>query len=253
MAVSGRPFLLNYTLNECDMRTLAFLVTLLLSGAAMAQTTINVDDTAKFTNSIVYLNSSNGVPFVLAKYARIVEGSIFIPESLSPAQVFLKGNAKAYNNVSARLNILDRDLNYYDDVKKMELVASNNIAEVRFMDPLTNSVRVFTKSIPDCIGATPGWHELLEKGKLTLYREIVKTISENKPYGSATTEQRVITSFNYWVQVGEACRKVKSISELTDLILKSDPGFSARLPQRKLSDRKEDDWLEVVRIYNASH
>lgn len=235
------------------MKTLALLMLFGMTGTATAQTTINVDDTAKFTNSIVYLNATNGVPFVTAKFARIVEGSVFVPENLSPAQIFLKGNTKAFSNVSARLNILDRDLNYYDDVKKMELVASSNISEVRFKDPVSSTVRIFTKSIPNCVGASPGWHELLETGKLSLYREIVKSIAESKPYGSATTEQRVVTSYHYWVQVGDACRKVKSISELTDLILKSDPGFTARLPQRKLSDRKEDDWLEVVRLYNTTH
>jgi hypothetical protein len=46
---------------------------------------------------------------------------------------------------------------------------------------------------------------------------------------------------------------VKKITELTDLILKSDPGFTAQLPQRKLSDKKEEDWIEVVRTYNATH
>jgi hypothetical protein len=165
----------------------------------------------------------------------------------------MKGNAKAMGNVSARLNIMDRDLNFYDDKKNMEMVASNDITEVRFKDPLTNNIRIYTKSIPNCVGANPGWHEVLETGKLTLYKEIIKTITENKPYGSATTEQTILTTYRYWVQTGDACRQVKKITELTDLILKSDPGFNAQLPQRKLSDKKEEDWIEVVRTYNATH
>lgn len=235
------------------MRNILFVTSLVVALNASAQTTINVDDTSKFTNSIVYLNSANGVPFVMAKYARVVEGSAFIPETLSPAQIFMKGNAKAMGNVSARLNIIDRDLNFYDEKKNMEMVAANDITEVRFKDPLTNNIRIYTKSIPNCIGANPGWHEVLETGKLTLYKEIVKTISENKPYGSATTEQTILTTYRYWVQTGDACRQVKKISELTDLILKSDPGFTSQLPQRKLSDKKEEDWMEVVRTYNATH
>lgn len=235
------------------MRNIILLSGMMMAMTVNAQTTINVDDTSKFTNSIVYLNSANGVPFVMAKYARVVEGSAFIPETLSPAQIFMKGNAKAMGNVSARLNIIDRDLNFYDDKKNMEMVANNDITEVRFKDPQTNATRIFTKSIPNCIGANPGWHEILETGKLTLYKEIIKTISENKPYGSATTEQTILTTYRYWVQTGDACRQVKKISELIDLILKSDPGFTSQLPQRKLSDKKEEDWIEVVRTYNSTH
>lgn len=235
------------------MRNIIFASCILMAMGANAQTTINVDDSSKFTNAIVYLNSANGVPFVLAKYARVVEGSAFVPETLSPAQIFMKGNAKAMGNVSARLNIIDKDLNFYDDKKNMEMVAANDITEVRFKDPLTNTIRIYTKSIPDCIGANPGWHEVLETGKLTLYKEIIKTISENKPYGSATTEQTILTTYRYWVQTGDACRQVKKISELTDLILKSDPGFRSQLPERKLSDKNEADWMEVVRTYNNTH
>lgn len=235
------------------MRNMLFLSGMMMAMAASAQTTINVDDTSKFTNAIINLNSANGVPFVLAKYARVVEGSVFVPETLSPAQIFMKGNAKAMGMVSARLNIIDRDLNFYDDKKNMEMVASNDITEVRFKDPFTNVIHIYTKSIPNCLGANPGWHEVLETGKLTLYKEIIKTISENKPYGSATTEQTILTTYNYWVQTGDACRQVKKISALTDLIMKSDPGFKSQLPQRKLSDKKEEDWIEVVRTYNATH
>ena len=234
------------------MKRLLFSACLLFTGALTAQT-INVDDTSKFTNSIVYLNASNGVPFVTAKYARIVEGSAFVPEVLSPAQIYLKGNGKAMGNIQARLNILERDLNYFDEKKNMEMVASNDISEVRFKDPVTNVIRIFTKSIPGCTTASQGWHEVLETGKLTLYKEIVKTIAENKPYGSATTEQTILTKYNYWVMTGNACRPVKKISELTALLLQSDPGFNAKLPQRKLSDKNEQDWMEVVRLYNASH
>ena len=235
------------------MRTLLAISLTLFVISATAQQTINVDDTAKFTNSIVYLNSSNGVPFVMAKYARIVEGSIFIPETLTPAQIFLKGNAKAFNNVSARLNIIDNQLNYYDEKRGMELSASNNISEVRFKDPVTHQVRIFFKSIPNCPDASQGWHEMLESGKLNLYRHVVKMISENKPYGSATTEQTVITNYNYWIQTGNACRPVKKISELTELLVQYDPAFKSKMPQRKLSDKKEEDWLEVVRTFNATH
>ena len=235
------------------MKALAFLIVFTVSIRTSAQHTINVDDTSKFTNSIMYFNSGSGIPFVLTKYAKIVEGSVFIPEYLSPAQIYIKGKEKALNNILARLNIIDNQLNYFDEIKKIELTAIDPISEVRFKDSSTGIVRIFTQSIPDCAGGRPGWYELLEAGKLGLYRQIIKSISETKPYGSATTEQRVETTYTYWIHVGNACRPLKKISELTDLILQSDPGFKSKLPQRKMSDKKEEDWIEVAKIYNASH
>lgn len=254
MAVTRRPFLLTYPYKISFMRGLLTTIAIAASAAVHAQPTINVDDSSKFTNAIVYLNSVNGVPFVTAKYARVVEGSVFIPETLSPAQIFIKGNSRSLTNVSARINVIDNQLNYFDEKKGIELSTTSPILEVRFKDPVTSQVRIYMQGIPDCPGSAPGWHELLEKGKLNLYRQILKSINETKPYGSATAEQTVITIYNYWIQTGtEACRPVKKISELIDLLSQADPAFRSKLPQKKFSEKKEEDWTEVVRLYNASH
>lgn len=235
------------------MKLLFSILATLCLGAASAQPTIHVDDSTRFTNTIIPLSSTSGIPFVNAKYARVVEGSIFIPEALSPAQVFVKGNTRAVDNVQARINIMDNQLNYLDEKKGVELTTTSPIQEVRFKDALTGQIRVYTQSIPDCPGTAPGWHELLEKGKLNLYRQILKSISESKIYGSATAEQTVITTYNYWIQTGDACRPVKKISELIELISRSDPGFPGKLPQKRFSEKKEEDWVEVVKTYNATH
>ena len=222
-------------------------------GKASAQPTIYVDDSTKFTNTIIHLNAGVAIPCVNAKYARVVDGSVFIPETLSPAQIFVRGNARAFDNVPARINVMDNQLNYLDEKKGVELTTTSQIQEVRFRDAATGQVRVYTQSIPDCPGTAPGWHELLEKGKLNLYRQIVKSISETKPYGGATTEQTVLTSYNYWIQTGNACRPVKKIAELIELISKYDPEFPGKLPQRRFSEKKEEDWTEVVKLFNATH
>ena len=235
------------------MRTLFIILAVASLGKVYAQPTIYVDDSTKFTNTIIPLNAGGGIPFVNAKYVRIVQGSIFIPETLSPAQIYIKGNSRAFDNVPARINVMDNQLNFLDEKKGIELTTTSSIQEVRFRDASTGQIRIYTQSIPDCPGTAPGWHELLEKGKLNLYRQIVKSISETKPYGGATTEQTVLTSYNYWIQTGNACRPVKKISELIEIISRSDPDFPGKLPQRRFSEKKEEDWAEVVRTYNATH
>jgi hypothetical protein len=232
------------------MKSLAFLIVLMLSLEASSQSTINVDDSSKFTNSIMYFNSGSGIPYVMSKYARIVEGSIFIPEKLSPAYIFLRGNQKAISPISARLNIIENTLNYFDEIKGIELSAIVAISEARFKDSITGQTRIYTQSIPGCTVARPGWHEVMETGKLNLYRQINKTIIETKQYGSATAEQKVETSYSYFIKSESACKSVKKIAELTDLLIQSDPGFKDKIPKRKLSDKKEEDWIEIAKLYN---
>ena len=235
------------------MKTVLLLIFFSAGLFASAQRTINVDDSSKFTNSILYFNSGSGIPYVLSKYAKIVEGSVFIPESLSPAQIYIKGIDKALNNVLARLNIVDNQLNYFDEVKGIELTAVDPISEVRFKDSVSGEIRIFTRSIANCAHTRPGWYEMLESGKLSLYRQVIKKITETKPYGSATSEQRVETFFSYWIQAGEDCRAVKKISELANYIVEVDPELKSKLPQRKLYDKKEEDWIELAKLYNSSH
>ena len=70
------------------MKAVLLLIFISLDLTTSAQRTINVDDSSKFTNSILYFNSGSGIPFVMSKYAKIVDGSVFVPESLSPAQIY---------------------------------------------------------------------------------------------------------------------------------------------------------------------
>ena len=91
---------------------------------------------------------------------------------------------------------------------------------------------------------------MLESGKLNLYRQVIKKITETKPYGSATTEQRVETYFSYWIQVGKMQSSQKNIRAFK-LFVQSDPALKGKLPERKLSDKKEEDWIEIAKLYNS--
>jgi hypothetical protein len=53
----------------------------------------------------------------------------------------------------------------------------------------------------------------MEKGSVTLFREIVKIVTENKPYGSATTEQKVNTTYKYQMRSGTVCKQVPRIND----------------------------------------
>jgi hypothetical protein len=92
---------------------------------------------------------------------------------------------------------------------------------------------------------------VLEKGNIVLFREIIKTVSENKPYGSATTEQKVATSYKYWMQDITGCIQVNKINDFITELKKINGAFEPAVAGQKYSDRKVEDWITVARKYNA--
>lgn len=211
------------------------------------QTTINVDDTTMRNNS-TFFNTVDGIPVLNPKYTRIVEGSLYEPANFTKAVVFLK-NGKRGLGVEARINVMDERLHYLDEKGKEKYVDSK-IEEIQFFEN-DRQVSAFSFGIPGCPTAPPGCYEILEKGKANLHRKVSKQIMENKPYGSATTEQKVVTTYNYWVSNGSGCKQVKKIGDLQAELVQANPAMKQNLPQRKLSEKKVEDWAELVKIYNT--
>jgi hypothetical protein len=125
------------------------------------------------------------------------------------------------------------------------------VEEIFFKDPVTGNSNVFSQTFESCTHQKPGWYEVLEKGNIVLFREIIKTVSENKPYGSATTEQKVATSYKYWMQDITGCIQVNKINDFITELKKINGAFEPAVAGQKYSDRKVEDWITVARKYNA--
>ena len=226
-----------------------FLFVLLVAGSltASGQTSINVDDSTMRNNS-TFFNTVDGIPVMNPKYTRIVEGSLYEPANFTKALVFIRNNKRAFN-VDARINVMDERMHYLDE-KGREKYSDSPIEEVQFFEA-EKKIAVYSFGIPTCATSIKGWYEVLEKGKTSLYRKPIKNVQESKQYGSATTEQKVVTSYTYWISNGSSCKQVKKISELQNELIVKNPALQQKIPQRKLSDKKVEDWSELVRIFNT--
>ncbi|HLO82041.1 MAG TPA: hypothetical protein VK166_13830 [Chitinophagaceae bacterium] len=229
------------------MKFLTGIFFLALCMQGLGQTSIDVDDTL-MRNNTTFFNTVDGIPVLNPKYTRIVEGSLYEPANFTKAMVFIKNNKRAFT-VEARIDVMDERLHYLDE-KRQEKYADSPIEEVQFFEAEKN-IGIFTSGIPGCGPAFKGWYEVLERGKMSLHRKIIKNVSEVKPYGSATTEQKVLTTYTYWLSNGSSCKQVKKISDLQAELVLANPAMQQKIPQRKLSDKKVDDWAELVKIYNA--
>jgi len=198
-----------------DMKYWMIISSVMLFSFASAQQTINVDDPNN--RSQVNLNGINGEPVTMVKYARVVEGSIFIPADFTNSTILVKNNKRVINNVKARINIVEHTLHYMDE-KGNEFFTRLPIEEIYFTNPTAGESHIYTQTPDLCTTNKTGWYEVLEKGKITLYGEIIKTVTENKPYGSATTEQKVTTTYKYWMQAGTGCTKQGKINDFINEI-----------------------------------
>ena len=228
------------------MKLLFHIFSLVLFASTNAQT-INVDDPNN--KNAVNLNGINGEPFNTVKYVRVVEGSVYIPSEFTKSTLLLKNNKRPINDVTARINIADHTLHYLDQ-NGNELYTRMTVEEIYFVNKATGVAQIFTQT-PDCDNNKAGWYEVMEKGKLILYREITKIVSENKPYGSATTEQKVATYYNYWMKTSAGCLKVSKIKDLISELKKINPAIEAATASQKFSDKKPEDWLYVAKRFNA--
>jgi hypothetical protein len=230
------------------MKYIMFIAVLIWPGFISAQQTINVDDPNN--RNLVNLGGINGEPVNMFKYMRVVEGSVFIPADFTNSTILIKNNKRPINNVKARINIVEHTLHYLDE-KGNEYFTRLPIEEIFFKDPVTGDAHIYSQTLESCANNKQGWYEVLEKGNVNLFREIIKTISENKPYGSATTEQKVNTSYKFWMQAGTGCRQVNKINDFIAELKKINPGFESLVAGQKYSDKKVEDWIGVARKYNT--
>jgi hypothetical protein len=229
------------------MRFLTGILLLAVFTHANGQTSINVDDTTMRNNS-TFFNTVDGIPVMNPKYTRIVEGSLYEPANFTKAMVFLK-NGKRGLGVEGRINVMDERLHYLDGNGK-EKYADSKIEEIQFFEN-DRRVSAFSFGIAGCPTAPHGCYEILEKGKANLHRKVIKLVNENKPYGSATTEQKVITKYSYFLSNDTSCRQIKNINDLQNELIRTDTKMRTKLPTHNLSDKKVEDWTELVKIFNT--
>ena len=90
----------------------------------------------------------------------------------------------------------------------------------------------------------------VDKGKTTIYKLIIKNMTESKPYGSATTEQRISTTGQYFIYHHSTFTRVKKIKEIPDLLGDKKNELGDYISSGKLSGKSDMDYAELVAYYN---
>lgn len=223
----------------------------LIGMIAASQTTVDVNNEPPGSAGIKYLYSVAGTPFVNTKFARVVEGSPFFNEQMMRGSIILS-KGKEYKNILVRLNLLDLQVNYQDE-KKVEMVASTPISEVVLWDTVNNYHYrfVFSEYIETTDKPEEDFYELLQSGKVQLYKQHKKRMMETRPYGSATYEQSIKTDIRYYVLVGGKWIKIRKIKELTDQVTDKKDEIQKFVNAKKLTKDTQENFEAIVAYYNS--
>lgn len=233
------------------MRCLLMSLVVLISTALCSQRVVDVTkDDANLLNPN-YFYTVSGQPVGLPKYVKVVEGSAFFNTDWLKGRVMLVGG-KEFGPMQLKLDLLKNEL-YYLDPSGREMIATSPLQRVILIDTVHNQHYIFMNSfaIPATNpGEEGGWYQLMDNGKASIYKKLIKVITETKPYGSATTEQVIHTSNRYFILYNNQLIRIKKFKDLPDILDDKKGQVESFINANKLSGKSDEDYNMVVSYYN---
>lgn len=217
-----------------------------------SQRVVDVDkEPAKVQGALNYMYTVAGTPFVTAKFSKVVEGSPFFNEQIMHGSIILS-EGREYRNVLVRLNLLESQVNYISE-KDIEMVATSPIREVVLWDTITHIDHrfIFSDYIETTDKMEKDFYELLQSGKAELYKQYKKKLLENRPYGSATTEQTIQTELRYFVLLNGKWTRARKIKELTALLDNKKTEIQKFISDKKIAGDSQSNFEAMTAYYNT--
>ncbi len=214
--------------------------------------TVDVDkQNIKTSGGLNYLNTVAGVPFVNAKFARLMSGTPFFKDEMMRGAI-ISTEGTEYRNIIIRLNLLESQVNYLDK-NKDEMIVGTPIREVILWDTINkkNYRFIFYEHIETTDKPEKDFYELLQTGKAQLFKQYKKIMKEDRPYNSATYEQSIQTNIRYFVLIGGQWKKIAKVKDLPGVLLDKKADVQQYISSKSLSGDNEEDLELVVSYYNS--
>ena len=190
-----------------------------------------------------------GQPISSVKYVKVVEGTPYFNSVWMRGSVMLN-DSNEYINLLLRIDLLGNNVEYIDK-KGKQLTATSAIREVKLVDSLTGKTNHFIHSTTlEVVNAPAGWYQVLATGKITLYKKIHKEVIESRPYGSATTEQRISSINQYFFLTDNRLTRIKKFKEFPALLPSKKAELAKLIDNNKLSGKTDQDYIDIVELYN---
>ena len=230
------------------IRFIFFLISILFVVVSFGQRVVDVD---KFEgNALNFLKTVGGEPMLSTKFVRLVDGTPYFSD------MWMKGNViieeSEYRNIFLRVNLLETSLEFMD-TKGDAMVCTMPIKQVILKDSVKGVQYHFVHSsfLQENSEFRHSWLLQIVPGQTRLYKLDKKTINESRPYGSATTEQRILNSSSYYLLVNNELKRVKKTSDIPELLIAKKQELQDYIKVNKLSAKDEKDMVRLVNYYNT--
>lgn len=234
--------------------TLFTLCMLLLFAPAFAQRVVNVDanDGTNATDKNA-IGAVSGQVYTGIKYVRITAGTPFFKEKFMKA-TFFDDNHGRYHCDAARLNLLDNEINFLGADGK-EMTAASPITSIVFIDSITKVQYLFTLGRELGVGdhsLDNSWFEILVNDDVSLCRYVKKRIHETPAYGTATTDEDILSIETYFLHDQRGLTQIKDWGQLQDMLQDKKTELTQFIKEHKLKGKAPADYTQLVAAYNAS-
>jgi len=211
-----------------------------------------------YAQSIVDVTNSNynahsfqvvgGNPITNIKYVSLVEGSPYFQDDWVNAKLITNEGA-VFQDIPVKLNLIENAI-HYKDQKGNEMVVTMSIREVILPDRAsTKSLRFINGNILPT--SKKGWYLLLHNANVSFFKFFEKTLSENRPYNSATTEQTIRTNVKYFVMMNNVSHPVKTIKDLHTVFKNKQKDMEMFIKTQDSKKPMEERMIEMVAHYNT--
>jgi len=233
------------------MKLILVALILVLSANLSAQTkVVDVSNLSGGGQPSNLMYAVGGVPMNNVKYVAVVEGSAFFNDQFVAGKIILSGG-RVYDKVKLRLDLIDNTVQYKTPEGE-DMVATTPIRSIVLYDAASEKALQFDHSdyITPGSKVETGWYQLLDTGATWLYKRHNKSVREDKPYGSATTEQHITTSYNYYIIVNSVFTPVKKFKSLPDILQDKKAELQEYINLNSLTGKSDKDYSAVVAYYN---
>ncbi len=233
------------------MKKLLLIALPLLALQAQAQNNVvDVDKNTKPLDNREFY-ATGGFPLSATKYVKVTGGSPYLSESWMKGTIVTPAGTQ-FDNLRLKVDLIDNSVIYLNP-KGEEMICVAPLNKIALRDTVTGKTYLLENTdVVSGYSGDKGWLELLSGGKLSLYKQTSKSVTESKAYGSSITEQRIRANEKYLVSIGGVMTRVKKIKEIADLV----PGDKRQklldqIEKEKWSGKKEGDYIKTVEYYNS--
>lgn len=236
---------------SCFMKILLTVVSLMLFHFCFAQQVVDISkEDVRVSASKFFV--SGGEPFASTKFVNLVEGTPYYKDEWLKGIVVDNTNYQ-YKGISLKLDLVENTVHYLDDHEK-EFVATTPIKEIILTDAWGNNYKfLHSSSFEKSVTLTKDtWYLWLGNGTASLYKAFKKVISENRPYGSATTEQHISTAEKYLILYNNGFLEVKKIKEVPSLLSNKKKELEEFLKNKDDQKASMDErMIKLIEYYNS--